>query len=344
MKTEREEARPGRAPLDAARRGAASEAFADGGVTACDGLASGTALGAARQRTPPAPARVEPDVYTGEYYLTHCHGHEDFLSSRGRKVGPRFIKALSLAGELRGRRVLDVGCGRGELVLQSALRGADAWGVDYASAAIEIAQRAVAAAGDDLPRERLHLAQTDVQALAFADASFDVVFMMDIVEHLHARELAAALREARRVLRPGGALIVHTSPNRVVRDWVYPYWVRHVNKAALAFCEWLGYRDALFNRLMLPTGRDFPEDDFERAMHVNEQTAPALRRQLTAAGLRIRSQEFWEPPMRGEYFPTPRLNGELRILDFVRFLRPLSLYPPLNRYFCHHIWMTAERA
>ena len=68
------------------------------------------------------PDRVDPAVYTGDYYLTNCHGYEDFVLSGGRKVGPRFVKALSLAGDLRGKRVLDVGCGRGELVIQSAMR------------------------------------------------------------------------------------------------------------------------------------------------------------------------------------------------------------------------------
>ena len=98
------------------------------------------------QHPRPRPTRVEPDVYTDDYYLTNCHGYEDFVISGGRKVGPRFIKALSLAGDLRGKRVLDVGCGRGELVIQSAMRGADAWGIDYAQAAVEIAARALASA------------------------------------------------------------------------------------------------------------------------------------------------------------------------------------------------------
>ncbi len=290
-----------------------------------------------------APASVDPGVYTDDYYLTNCHGHEEFAASGGRAVGPRFAKALALAGPLAGRRVLDVGCGRGELVLQSALRGAEAWGIDYAAAAIDIAARALAAAREELPTG-VHLRAMDVSALEFEDASFDVAFMMDVVEHLYPAELACGLGELRRVLRPGGRLVVHTSPNRVVRDVVYPLWVRRVNEAVLRFCEWAGYRDRLFNRMMLPTGAAFPEDPFERAMHVNEQTAPELRRTLAAAGFRVRAVEFWEPPPARDYFETPKLNAELKILDFVRFLRPLSLYPPLSRYFCHHIWMTAECA
>src|SRR4029079_7559385 len=125
------------------------------------------------------PERVEPDVYTDDYYLTNCHGFEDFVMSGGGKVGPRFVKALSLAGELSRKRVLDVGCGRGELVIQSAMRGAEAWGIDYAQAAVDIAARALSSVGPGL-QERMHAEQMDVKALQFGDAFFDVVFMMDV--------------------------------------------------------------------------------------------------------------------------------------------------------------------
>src|SRR6185503_1306298 len=120
-----------------------------------------------------------------------------------------FVKALSLAGELRGKRVLDVGCGRGELVLQSAMRDAEAWGIDYADAAVEIAERALAGVDASL-RERVYVRQMDVKALDFADGFFDVVFMMDVVEHLYPAELSLAFAELHRTIRPGGLLVMHT--------------------------------------------------------------------------------------------------------------------------------------
>jgi len=292
---------------------------------------------------PSAPDRVDPDVYTRDYYLTNCHGYEDFVISNGRRVGPRFVKALALAGDLRGKCVLDVGCGRGELVIQSALRGAEAWGIDYAPAAVEIAQRALDEVADGATA-RMHVAQMDVKALEFGDGFFDVVFMMDVVEHLYPAELAAALAELRRAIRPGGLLIMHTSPNKTFEEKVYPAYSRRVNQVALSLSRLLRFRDGLFNETMLPTGREFPHDRFEREMHINEQSAPGLRREAERHGFRVRSVEFWEPPARGGYFSSRRLNMELRVLDFIRFLRPLSMHAPLNRFFCNHIWMAAERA
>jgi hypothetical protein len=92
----------------------------------------------------------------------------------------------------------------------------------------------------------------------------------------------------------------------------------------------------------LPTGREFPHDEYEREMHINEHTAPKLKADVERHGFAVRTTEFWEPPSKGGYFESRRLNIELAVLDFLRFLRPLSKYPPLNRLFCNHIWMTAE--
>lgn len=288
------------------------------------------------------PERVEPDVYTDDYYLTNCHGYEDFVMSGGRKVGPRFVKALSLAGDLRGKRVLDVGCGRGELVIQSAMRGAEAWGIDYAQAAVDIAVRALSSVDMTL-REHTHAEQMDVKALRFDDGFFDVVFMMDVVEHLYPHELSRAFDELHRTIRPGGLLVIHTSPNKVFEEKVYPNYSRRINQAALWLSRRLKLSDGLFNETMLPTSREFPHDTFERDMHINEQSAPRLRADVERHGFAVRDTEFWEPPSRGGYFESRRLNIELAALDFLRFLRPLSAHPPLNRLFCNHIWMTAVR-
>jgi 2-polyprenyl-3-methyl-5-hydroxy-6-metoxy-1,4-benzoquinol methylase len=293
--------------------------------------------------SPETPGRVEPDVYTDDYYLTNCHGHEDFVLSGGRRVGPRFVKALSLAGDLRNKRVLDVGCGRGELILQSAMRGAEAWGIDYADAAVAIAERALA--GVDAPlRERTHVQQMDVKALQFDNGFFDAVFMMDVVEHLYPAELAQAFDELHRTMRPGGRLIMHTSPNTTFERVVYPNYSRRVNQVALTVSKLLRINDRLFNETMLPTSPEFPHDTFERTMHINEQSRDGLRAEVERHGFRVQSSEYWEPPAKGGYFSGRRLNLELKALDFVRFLRPLSYYPPLNRFFCNHIWMTAVRA
>ena len=135
-----------------------------------------------------------------------------------------------------------------------------------------------------------------MKALQFDDGFFDVVFMMDVVEHLYPHELSAAFDELRRTIRPGGLLVMHTSPNKVFESVVYPHYSRRINQAALKVSGWLRMRDGLFNETMLPTGREFPHDEYEREMHINEHTAPKLRAEVEKHGFAVRSTEFWEPP------------------------------------------------
>lgn len=279
---------------------------------------------------------VDAAEYDESYFLRASEGYREFAASRGRLLGPRFRKALFLADVRPGQRVLDIGCGRGELVLRCARRGASATGIDYSQTALAIAREALAGHPIEV-RERATFAPMDARRLAFAGAAFDTALMTDVVEHLAPLELAAALAEARRVLRPGGRLVVHTSPNRLLLDRTYPAYTRRVHQAVAAACRLLGYRDAVFSP-DLPVGARFPRSEYERRLHVNEQTGDSLRAALEVAGLAVQRLLYWEPAV----YPAG-LSLRLRVLDFLRFLRPFSYFPPLNRYFCNHVWAVARR-
>jgi len=108
---------------------------------------------------------------------------------------------LALGLGVANTRLLNVGCGTGgfnELALRS---GADAWGVDASSEAAAIA--AMRAPGRILCGA--------AEALPFPAESFDVVYCYSTLEHV--ADAGRAVREMVRVLRPGGALYVHT-PHR----------------------------------------------------------------------------------------------------------------------------------
>ncbi len=62
-------------------------------------------------------------------------------------VRQRFELAVGLCGDVRGKRVLDVGCGSGRYAVEFARRGAQVVGIDFASAMLEVAAKAAAAAG-----------------------------------------------------------------------------------------------------------------------------------------------------------------------------------------------------
>jgi SAM-dependent methyltransferase len=279
---------------------------------------------------------IEPSAYSEEYFRTSVEGHAEFAASGGRSVSPRLARALDLARPGPGQRVLDIACGRGEVVLQSALRGAQALGIDYAAGALAVARDAVE------HNERASLARMDATRLALRPQTFDAAFMLDFVEHVYQPDLERALREVRDALRPGGKLIIHTSPNRVFEEKVWRYWVRNVHRAVLAVARLLRKRNRLVNAWLLPTDALPPHDEFERRLHVNPQSRASLRGALERSGYRVVRIDHWEPPA-GKFFEDESLNRWLALLDAVRFLRPWSRLPPLNRLFSNHVWVVAER-
>ena len=133
--------------------------------------------------------------------LTDAEIRERYERLPGRgSLGPAFIaRVLGLAGDLTGRHVLDLGCGRGELLRTAAERfERSLTGVDWA------APRLAAAGGSRRP---VRLVTHDLaRPLPFPAGAFDVIFCTETLEHLKAP--AACLVEMRRVLTPGGRLIV----------------------------------------------------------------------------------------------------------------------------------------
>jgi arsenite methyltransferase len=104
-----------------------------------------------------------------------------------------------------GERVLDVGSGPGFLAAEMAEdAGADGrvHGVDPSDSMLVMARRRPAAPGS----APLEFTAGDALALRFADASFDAVVSTQVLEYVE--DVASALAEARRVLRPGGRLLV----------------------------------------------------------------------------------------------------------------------------------------
>jgi ubiquinone/menaquinone biosynthesis C-methylase UbiE len=106
-----------------------------------------------------------------------------------------------VARERPGGRALDLGCGTGVVALALARRGFDVVGVDHSPEMLEHARRKLAAEG--LPVE---LETGDVRSLRFGDGEFDCVTIQGLLHHLE--EIDPCLREATRVLQPGGFLYV----------------------------------------------------------------------------------------------------------------------------------------
>ncbi|MFQ5889710.1 MAG: corrinoid protein-associated methyltransferase CpaM [Gemmatimonadota bacterium] len=105
-----------------------------------------------------------------------------------------------------GYRVLDVGCGTGALTLPIALRGATVKGIDVNPEMLEIARRRVSAAGlaDCVELAEVGVAELDEEQ----GGSYDAVASGLCFSELSEDELSYALRQAARILKPGGLLLV----------------------------------------------------------------------------------------------------------------------------------------
>lgn len=104
-----------------------------------------------------------------------------------------------------GARVLDVGCGTGVVALTCARRGALVTGADLTPTLLERARENAEIAGYDIDFQ-----EADVEALPFADASFDVVLSQ--FGHMFGPRPDRTLDEMLRVLRPGGTIAFSTWP------------------------------------------------------------------------------------------------------------------------------------
>jgi SAM-dependent methyltransferase len=106
---------------------------------------------------------------------------------------------LDLAGDVAGRRILDAGCGTGPLSAALRDRGATVTGFDSSAKMLELARRRLGPGAD------LHLADLG-SPLPFPDGAFDDVIACLVLHYLE--DWTAALAELRRVLVPGGRLVV----------------------------------------------------------------------------------------------------------------------------------------
>jgi ubiquinone/menaquinone biosynthesis C-methylase UbiE len=106
---------------------------------------------------------------------------------------------LALAGDVAGRRILDAGCGAGPLFAALRDRGAIVTGFDKSAGMVELARRRL---GDDADLQVAELGSP----LLFPDDTFDDVTASLVLHYL--QDWGPALAELRRVLKPGGRLIV----------------------------------------------------------------------------------------------------------------------------------------
>ncbi|HMO03223.1 MAG TPA: metalloregulator ArsR/SmtB family transcription factor [Kiritimatiellia bacterium] len=133
--------------------------------------------------------------------------------------------AAGLAAGFTGREVVDMGAGEGELALLLARFAGRVTAVDQSQAMLkEVRSKAEAAGLGSV----VQVCESDMESLPLADASADAVFLSQALHH--AAQPEAAVREAARILRPGGQVILLDLVKHD-QDWVREQWAD----------QWLGF-------------------------------------------------------------------------------------------------------
>ena len=135
----------------------------------------------------------------------YTHGYHEVILEFYRRRTAEVCAAFLLPRLEPGAAVLDMGCGPGTITVGLARRVRTVVGVDTSAEVVESARRRAREEGVDNASFELGSAYD----LPFDDDSFDVVYAHQLMQHLS--DPVRALREARRVLRPGGLVAVRDS-------------------------------------------------------------------------------------------------------------------------------------
>ena len=187
----------------------------------------------------------------------------------GSKIRNDMLRSFLAPG--RNDLVVDLGCGSGRALL---------WNRDWQAApvGVDIAPFFAREARDDID-----LVIGDLRRLPFADGAFTKAFSLDVLEHLSPEALRAMLREASRVLAPGGRLFVYT----------------HVRKNA-PIAKGLRWINALAQRLERAGLIDLRQEHLRKSDHLNPLAdIPELRRVAADAGFRIAKIRYYTPIVGG---------------------------------------------
>ena len=243
-------------------------------------------------------------LYDKRYYLNHRGGSHEFQKSKGKILYAQHKFALELAKLKFNDRVLDLGCGCGEVALNAALFSKSVLAIDYSQDAIDLALEARNGFQPEI-QGKIKFLKADFNEMTFPSGYFDVTFFLDVIEHLTPKQIGHALGSIYRSLRPGGRVIVHTWPNRWHRQLTYPV-------------------SCYLGKFLKQERPRNPRTTHEELMHLSEQSPYGLRNHLKKAGFQTKVFLHFTKSNSTSYYE--------QVYDVFH-----SAFP-LKWFFCDHIW------
>lgn len=208
-----------------------------------------------------ACGELDGDKTTAEYY--------DAVE-RERFAQQAWTRSYFRYDQFAGKKVLEIGVGQGTDLMQFAKAGADCHGIDITHNHLSLTQM-----NFDVHGKTVDLREADATKIPFPDNYFDCVYSFGVVHHIP--EIEEVLAEAKRVLKPGGILMI-----AVYHKWSGFHLVSQLLRGVVTGRLFrLGY-DGLV--ATVETGAD----GVERKPYVRLYSLPGVRTLLRRAGFEAR--------------------------------------------------------
>lgn len=261
---------------------------------------------------------INPKNFNKDYYYNVCFGSEEFKKSNGKTLGLRVKKMIDSLNLTKSMEILEIGCGRGDTALYIAKNVKSVIAIDYSKEGIKIAKKIRSLYSKKI-QDKTKFLVMDASKLLFKNNSFDVVLLIDTIDHLNKKEQIDMLNQINRVLKPGGLLFVRTCSNRILLSYTYNYYIHPLN----VFLTWVNKKIKGTNYASLPKESRTKEG---KKQHINEPSYFSLKTLFKNTNFRgsIKSEVGFLKEGSG-----PRT----KMYNFIIALYPLSKYFPLNILF-----------
>jgi ubiquinone/menaquinone biosynthesis C-methylase UbiE len=191
------------------------------------------------------------------------------------------------------------------------------YGVDYSDEAISIAKNVL----KNSPNARI--IKADCINLPFKDGFFDRVFIGDLIEHLSFKKGVRLLKETNRVLMPEGMLLLHTSPNLLFMNILYPFIINLVNSEK---------KDKIIQHV-----------NIQKKVHIHEYHYFSLKKLAKISGIQANvwiDSDF----LRGGTFRYLKGISRPQII-IIRLVGLLERYCgfPIKLLLCNDLWLKYEK-
>ncbi|MEN8121653.1 MAG: class I SAM-dependent methyltransferase [Bacteroidota bacterium] len=153
---------------------------------------------------------------------------DDHIINRLENDRARIIPWLNASESLKGKKILEIGCGTGSSTIALAEQGALVTGIDLDEGALKVAEERKNIYGLDIKFHYLNATEVHKK---FENEQFDFIIFFATLEHMTHEERMIAMKETWNMLKPGGLWVVLETPNRL--------WYFDGHTSGLPFFQWL---------------------------------------------------------------------------------------------------------